>query len=63
MPCSGPFHCSHIAHYVYDFRPFPDPDVVLSIFVSDVEHTSFHFGFCGRKFVFGVSRPACYDSS
>ena len=26
-------------------------DVGLSIFVCDVEHTSFHFGMCGRKFV------------
>ena len=25
--------------------------VGLSIFVCDVEHTSFHFGLCGRKFV------------
>ena len=31
----------------------PDPDVALgpSIFVCDVEHTSFHVGLCGRKFV------------
>ena len=27
------------------------PDVGPSIFVCDVEHTSFHFGLCGRKFV------------
>ena len=25
-----------------------------SIFVCDVEHTSFHFGLCGRKFVLGL---------
>ena len=31
--------------------PLPDPDVGLSIFICDVEHTSFHFGMCGRKFV------------
>ena len=37
--------------YIYDFCPLPDPDVRLSIFVCDVEHTSFHFGLCGRKFV------------
>ena len=30
-----------------DFCPLPDPDVYLSIFVCDVEHTSFHFGLCG----------------
>ena len=35
----------------YDVCPLPDPDVGLSIFVCDVEHTSFHFGLCGRKFV------------
>ena len=37
--------------YIYDFCPLPDPDVGLSIFVCDVEHTSFHFGLRGRKFV------------
>ena len=37
--------------YIYDFCPLPDPDVGLSIFICDVEHTSFHFGLCGRKFV------------
>ena len=37
--------------YIYDFCPLPDPDVSLSIFVCDVEHTSFHFGMCARKFV------------
>ena len=31
--------------------PLPDPDVGPSIFVCDVEHTSFHFGLCGCKFV------------
>ena len=39
MPCPGPFHCSHIADYIYDFCPHPDPDVGLSIIVCDVEHT------------------------
>ena len=34
-------------YYIYDFCPLPDPYVGLSIFVCDVEHTSFHFGlFC-----------------
>ena len=42
---------SHSADYIYDLCPLPDPDVGLSIFVCDVEHTSFHFGLCGRKFV------------
>ena len=51
MPCPGPFHFSHSVDYSYDFCPLPDPDVGLSIFVCDVEHTSFHFGLCGRKFV------------
>ena len=45
--CPGPFHFSH----TYDFCPLPNPDVGLSILVCDVEHTSFHFGLCGRKCV------------
>ena len=51
MPCPGPFHFSYSVDYIYDFCPLPDPDVGLSIFVCDVEHTSFHFGLRGRKFV------------
>ena len=51
MPCPGPFHFSHSVDYIYAFCPLPDPDVGPSIFVCDVEHTSFHFGLCGRKFV------------
>ena len=52
MPCPGPFHFSHsVDYYIYDFCPLPYPDVGLSVFVCDVEHTSFHFGLCGRKFV------------
>ena len=47
MPCPGPFHFSHIA----DRCPLPDPDVGLSILACHAEHTSFHFGLCGRKFV------------
>ena len=43
MPCTGPFHFSYSVDYIYDFCPLPDPDVGLSIFVCDVEHTSFHF--------------------
>ena len=58
MPCSGPFNFSHTADYIC---PLPDPDVGLSTLVCDVEHTSFHFGLCGCKFVlclFGqVSAP------
>ena len=38
MPCQGPFNLSHIADYIYDFRPLPDPDVGLAILVCDVEH-------------------------
>ena len=37
--------------YIYEFFPLPDPDVGPSIFVCDVEHTSFHFGLCDRKFI------------
>ena len=51
MPCPGPFHFSHSVDYIYEFCPLPNPDVGPSIFVCDVEHTSFHFGLCGRKFV------------
>ena len=51
MPCPGPFHFSHCVDYIYDFCPLLDPDVCPSIFVCDVEHTSFHFGLCSRKFV------------
>ena len=51
MPCPGPFHFSHSVDYIYEFCPLPDTDVGPSIFVCDVEHTSFHFGPCGRKFV------------
>ena len=49
--CPGPFHFSYSVDYIYDFCLLPDPDVGLYIFVCDVEHTSFHFGLCGRKFV------------
>ena len=51
MPCPGPFHFSHSVDYIYEFCPFKDPDVGPSIFVCDVEHTSSHFGLCGRKCV------------
>ena len=62
MPCPGPFHFSHSVDYIYEFCPLPDPDVGPSIFVCDVEHTSFHFGLCGRKFVlclFGQCPDLC----
>ena len=62
MPCPGPFHFSHIVGYIYDLCPLPDPDVGLSIVVCDVEHTSFHFGLCCRKFVlclFGQCPDPC----
>ena len=51
LPCPGPFHFSHSVDYIYEFCPLPNPDVGPSIFVCDVEHTSFHFGLCGCKFV------------
>ena len=51
VPCPGPFHFSHSVDYIYDFCLLPDPNVGLSIFVCDVEHTSLHFGLCSRKFV------------
>ena len=49
MPCPGPFHFSHSVDYMSFV--LPNPDVGPSIFVCDVEHTSFHFGLCSRKFV------------
>ena len=51
MPCPGPFHFSYSVDYIYDICPLPDPHVGLSIFVCDGEHSSFHFGLRGRKFV------------
>ena len=48
---TGPFHFSHSVDYTYECCPLPNPDVGPSIFVCDVEHTFFHFGLCGRKFV------------
>ena len=42
---------SRIADYVYDFCPLPGTEVGPFVFVCDVEHTYFHFGLCGRKFV------------
>ena len=50
MPCPGPFHFSCSVDYIYDFCPDTDPDVGLSIFVCDVEYTSFHL-WSVRKFV------------
>ena len=50
--CPAQDHFIFLTVYIIsDFCPFPDPDVGPSIFVCDVEHTSFHFGLCGRKFV------------
>ena len=46
IPCPGPFQFSQSVDYIYDFCLLPDPDVGLSIFVCDVEHTFFHFGLC-----------------
>ena len=52
MPCPGQFHFSHIAVYLHVFFPLSDPYVGLSILVCDVEHSSFHFGLCGRTCLF-----------
>ena len=63
IPCPGPIHFSHSVHYIYDFCPLPDPYVVgPSIFVCDVEHTTFHFGLCRCKFflcLFGQCPGLC----
>ena len=62
MPCPGPFHCSHRFDHIYELCPLPDPDVGLSIFVCDVEHTSFDFGLGGRKFVLRLfGQPICWQ--
>ena len=55
MPCPGPFNFSYSVDYIYDFCALPDPDVGLSIFVCDVEHTSFHFVMC----LFGQCPDLC----
>ena len=63
MPCPGPFHFSHSVDCIYYFCPLPDPDVGLSIFVCDVEHTSFHLVcaaaclFCDCLVIVQVSAP------
>ena len=57
MPCPGPCHCSHRFDHIHD------PDVGLSIFVCDVEHTSFDFGLFGRKFVLCLfGQPICWQT-
>ena len=40
-----------MADYFYDSCSLPDPDVGPTVLVRDGEHTSFHVGLCGRKFV------------
>ena len=52
MPCPGPFHFSYSVGYIYDFCPLPDPDVGLSIFVCDVEHTSSKYVYLLSSFLF-----------
>ena len=56
-PAQGHFIFSHIADYVFDFCPISDPDVGLSVLVSDVEHTSFHFVLCGASLLCACSAP------
>ena len=51
MPCSEPRNFSHISDYICDFCSLPDPDVVPSVLVCAVVHTSLRVGLCGRKFV------------
>ena len=52
VPCPGrdDFICLTLLIISY-FCPLPDPDVGLSMLVCDIDHTSFHFGLCGRIFV------------
>ncbi len=58
LSCLRRLMCPARDHFIFvtlliisDFCPLPDPDVGPSISVCDVEHTSFHFGLCSRKFV------------
>ena len=46
MPCPGSLYFSHIADYLYDVCPVPDPDVGFSVLVCDVESATFHCGMC-----------------
>ena len=50
MPCPGPFNFLTLLIISMPFVLPPDPSyyVGLSIFVSNVQHTSFDFGLCGR---------------
>ena len=51
MPCSGQFHFSHIADYIYDFCPLPDPDVGLSVQMASI---TFHNAvYCKLKGEYG----------
>ena len=50
VPCPGPFNCFYIDDYVYDLRPLSLTQMLLLLYVY-VEHDSFHFTLCGRKFV------------
>ena len=63
MPYPGPFYFSHIPDFICELCPLPDPYVDRSVLGRDFEHTSLHFGLCGRKFVmclFGVKVLASY---
>ena len=46
-----PLSDKDVDHYGYGLRPLSDPDVDRCVIVCDDEHTSFHFGLRGRKFV------------
>ena len=60
-PAQVHFIFSHIADYIYDSCPFPNPDVGFSILVYNVEHTSFHFDQCARKFVLCLFSQCCRE--
>ena len=52
LVCPAQDHFVFLTVYIISMIcPLPDPDVGPSIFACDVEHTSFHFGLCGHKFV------------
>ena len=47
-PAQDHFICLTLLMISITLCPLPDTDVGISILVCDVEHTSFHFGLCGR---------------
>ena len=51
MPYSGPLHVLKLVIMSTAFVLSLSQMLVVVVVVCDDEHTSFHFGLCGRKFV------------